>query len=56
MPHINKLNSSYGVRKKIVTPSFNYPSYDKKPHEVLPQNIDSPRNKMKGENTEISQN
>ena len=46
-------------KKKIVRPSFNSPTYAKKPQEILPQNIDSPRNKsnfsLEGQNTEISQ-
>ena len=46
--------------KEIVRPSFNCPSYAKKPHEISSPNIDSPRNKsnfsLEGQNTEISQN
>ena len=56
--------SSLGIKilskkKKIVRPAFNCPTYAKKPQEILPKNIDSPRHKsnfsLEGQNTEISQ-
>ena len=55
--------SSLGIKilskKKIVRPAFNRPTYAKKPQEILPKNIDSPRHKsnfsLEGQNTEISQ-
>ena len=56
--------SSLGIKilskkKNFVRPAFDCPTYAKKPQEILPQNIDSPRNKsnfsLEGQNTEISQ-